>query len=322
LDPRRQRRFGVSFLLRRGFPRGRRGRATWPIPTCDPSFKKSQESHKASCHAYWRRCSWRKSKASHHGITGSVFGSAFGCGPSAVIADPDPIREAAAIGKQGCCALKGRGSWLVAATICELGACSRWRSRCGEDVCNSAPKNEGAWTSWSVKGAEPPTLGALELAALEEERAHATAPEGDLARAVLAQSQALTALLWQMAQSSEDPMMDLGATASSATRGALGRAKLQAELASHSGSFFMSVLRALARRMQPATSTTGSAEDLLRRGVSGTMYMERFGGFGRHRDLGLILFQVMAVMDLMQAENHGAAKDALALLAVCIDQAV
>lgn len=116
--------------------------------------------------------------------------------------------------------------------------------------------------------------------------------------------------------------MDLGATASSATRGALGRAKLQAELASHSGSFFMSVLRALARRMQPATSTTGSAEDLLRRGVSGTMYMERFGGFGRHRDLGLILFQVMAVMDLMQAENHGAGKDALALLAVCIDQAV
>lgn len=78
----------------------------------------------------------------------------------------------------------------------------------------------------------------LELAALEEERAHATAPEGDLARAVLAQSQALTALLGQMAQSSEDPMMDLGATASSATRGALGRAKLQAELASHSGSFF------------------------------------------------------------------------------------
>jgi hypothetical protein len=52
------------------------------------------------------------------------------------------------------------------------------------------------------------------------------------------------------------------------------------------------------------------------------MYMERFGGFGRHRDLGLILFQVMAVMDFMQAENHGAAKDALALLAVCIDQAV
>ena len=126
---------------------------------------------------------------------------------------------------------------------------------------------------------------------MEEERAHATAPEGDLARAVLAQSQALTALLWQMAQSSEDPMMDLGATASSATRGALGRAKLQAELASHSGSFFMSVLRALARRMQPATSTTGSAEDLLRRGVSGTMYMERFGGFGRHRDLGLLLYQ-------------------------------
>ena len=117
--------------------------------------------------------------------------------------------------------------------------------------------------------------------------------------------------------------MDLGSTSSSAsTRGALGRAKLQAELASHSGNFFMAVLRAMARRMQPTSSTMGSAEDLLRRGVSGTLYMERFGGFGRHRDLGLILFQVMSIMDFMQAENHGAAKDALALLAVCIDQAV
>lgn len=155
----------------------------------------------------------------------------------------------------------------------------------------------------------------LELAALEEERAHATAPEGDLARAVLAQSQALTALVGQIAQSSEDPMMDLGATASSASTrggprsgGASSRTCLSLWELLHVGA--------------EGTGSTGSAEDLLRRGVSGTMYMERFGGFGRHRDLGLILFQVMTVMDFMQAENHGAAKDALALLAVCIDQAV
>lgn len=50
--------------------------------------------------------------------------------------------------------------------------------------------------------------------------------------------------------------------------------------------------------------------------------MERFGGFGRHRDLGLILYQVMGIMDFLQVGNMGAARDATALLAVCIDQAV
>jgi hypothetical protein len=50
--------------------------------------------------------------------------------------------------------------------------------------------------------------------------------------------------------------------------------------------------------------------------------MERFGGFGKHRDLGLVLFQVTTVLDFMQLESWGAAKDAAALLAVCLDQAV
>jgi hypothetical protein len=50
--------------------------------------------------------------------------------------------------------------------------------------------------------------------------------------------------------------------------------------------------------------------------------MERFGGYGRHRDLGLILFQVMGAMDYLQVGNVEAAKDTLGLLAVCIDQAV
>lgn len=85
---------------------------------------------------------------------------------------------------------------------------------------------------------------------MEEDKPLGTAQDGDLARAVLAQSQALTAVVGQIAQSSQDPMMDLEATSSGArTRGALGRAKLQAELASHSGGFFMAVLRAMARRM-------------------------------------------------------------------------
>ena len=163
-----------------------------------------------------------------------------------------------------------------------------------------------------------------ELLDLEEEKVNQEpGPPGDLAQAMMAQSKALTALVGQIAMTHQDPLMDLGASSSSAsTRGFMGRAKLQAELASHSGSFYMSVLRAMSRRMQPTATTVGTPAELLRRGVCGTLYMERFGGFGRHRDLGLILYQVMTVMDFMQAENMGAAQDALALLAVCLDQAV
>lgn len=50
--------------------------------------------------------------------------------------------------------------------------------------------------------------------------------------------------------------------------------------------------------------------------------MERYGGFGRHRDLGLVLYQVMSILDFLQSDNLGAARDATALLAVCLDQAV
>ena len=80
----------------------------------------------------------------------------------------------------------------------------------------------------------------------------------DLAKAVLAQSQALTALVGQIAQNSQGPLLDLGSSTSSAsTRGAQGRARLQAELATHSGTFCLSVLRAMARRMQPIRPARG-----------------------------------------------------------------
>ena len=50
--------------------------------------------------------------------------------------------------------------------------------------------------------------------------------------------------------------------------------------------------------------------------------MERFGGFGRHRDLGLLLYQLMSVMDFLQVDNIGAAQDVVSLLVVALDQAV
>eukprot|EP00435_Cladocopium_sp_Y103_P032998 s1823_g8.t1 len=172
-------------------------------------------------------------------------------------------------------------------------------------------------------GQTPANFQPEDLACLEEGKAALPFPDNPFAKAMMAQSQALTALVSQLTQSQQDPMMDLSSSsASSSTRGTLGRAKLQSELATHSGVFFLSVLRSMARRMQPTMTASATPEELWRRGVSGTLYMERFGGFGRHRDLGLILYQVMGILDFLQTDNLGAAKDAAALLAVGLDQAV
>eukprot|EP00435_Cladocopium_sp_Y103_P041189 s1447_g11.t1 len=199
------------------------------------------------------------------------------------------------------------------------------------------PKPVGASTVANALMSPPPKVRGLppvdfqqnmdsrpeELQALEEDKREAASASGDLAKAVYAQSQALTTLVGQIALTSQDPLVDLSSSgASASTRGAMGRAKLQAELSTHSGLFFQSVLRSMARRMQPTMPATGSPEDFLRRGICGTLYMERYGGFGRHRDLGMILYQIMCIMDFLQAGNVGAAQDATALLAVCIDQAV
>ena len=149
-------------------------------------------------------------------------------------------------------------------------------------------------------------------------------PQGldPLAQAMLMQSKAITALVSQLAANSGDPLQDLGSTSSSlSSRGAAGRARLQMELAAHKGVFFSSVLQSMARRMQPALPAEAEASALRDRGITPTQYLERFGGFGRTKDLGFIIWQVAMILNHMQEDNHLAAKDAAALLFVCLEQA-
>ena len=137
-------------------------------------------------------------------------------------------------------------------------------------------------------------------------------PRSEVARAMLAQSSALTTLVAHLAGSQMDPMQDLqGVTAG--TRGASGRAKLQAELASQKGLFFHSVVMSMARRMSPTTMASG---------ITGVRYLERFGGYGKQRDLGLIQYQLMVAFDFLMSENWEASKDTIALLIVMIEQSV
>lgn len=107
----------------------------------------------------------------------------------------------------------------------------------------------------------------------------------------------------------------------SGTRGAATRVRLQAELAQHKGSFFQSVMQSMCRRMAPTSSATLTAEEMLQRGISGVRYLERFGGYGRTRDLGQLQYQVMMIFDFLMAENIPAAMDGVALLAVTLEQA-
>lgn len=61
-------------------------------------------------------------------------------------------------------------------------------------------------------------------------------------------------------------------------------------------------------------------QTLRARGVTPSLYLERFGGFGKTRDLGFLAWQVALAMDHMQQDNFPAAKDALSLLFVCLEQ--
>eukprot|EP00435_Cladocopium_sp_Y103_P039317 s2363_g10.t1 len=303
----------------RGSGGGRRRNASegGEAVTCLKSEVK--EIAKGRRHAYWKRKTRRQGKESHDSFTGCLPRPAVGSCSNSVQSDSGPCYKASTAGESAGGSFKSRGTWTFSAPV--------FLSNSNDSSCRSSCQSSGRPSSnpgpWIYSRSEAVGLSAEDLVNLEEDKPLAPAPDLDLAKAMYAQSQAMTALVGQLTQSQQDPMMDLSSTsASSSTRGTMGRAKLQAELATHSGSFYFSVLRSMARRMQPTSSAMATPSELLRRGISGTLYMERFGGFGRHRDLGLILYQVMGIMDFLQADNVGAAKDAAALLAVGLDQAV
>ena len=195
-------------------------------------------------------------------------------------------------------------------------SCQDVTQQVGAPPRTAAPASPGLLRSPLVK---PAALGELEM----ERCQAAQSSSGDpLAQAVLAQSTALTALVQQLASQSSDPLLDLSTAGSSAgTRGAQGRAKLQMDLAAQKGLFFNSVLASMARRMHPTLPIDGTPMELMARGICGTKYLERFGGFGKHRELGCLQHQVMTILDFLQMENLAGARDAASLLAVTLDQA-
>lgn len=144
--------------------------------------------------------------------------------------------------------------------------------------------------------------------------------ESSLALAVLEQSKALTALVGQIAAG--DGAVDLSSSSSAlSSKGSLGRQRLQAELASHKGTFFLNVIQNMSRRMYPGQNAEVDLQTLSARGVTASQYLERYGGFGKVRDLGFLAWQVSLCMNYLQDGNVMAAQDSLSLLFVCLEQA-
>ena len=156
---------------------------------------------------------------------------------------------------------------------------------------------------------------------VEEMEMELEGEQSQLAKAMLAQTQALTTLVSHLASNSSDPFQDLSSSTSSlSTKGAVSRARLQAELAAHKGVFFTSVIQSMARRMQPSVPAEVEMSTLRSHGLTPTQYLKRFGGFGRTRDIGFIIWQVALAFNHMMEDNNAAARDALSLLFVCLEQ--
>ena len=145
----------------------------------------------------------------------------------------------------------------------------------------------------------------------------------DVARALVQQSQALTALVSHL--TTGDPLMELSNTSGSSqgvgTRGVARRERLQQELASGSSNFFIQVQQQIFRKMNPAMPLPRTDADLAAAGPSMCSYLERFGGYKGKAELGMIMWLVAHAMDSASVGDMHKAKEFLALLAASVEQA-
>lgn len=178
-------------------------------------------------------------------------------------------------------------------------------------------------TKMSLLPPPPPTA---EHRTVKEDEPHAldgellTPPTSPMAEALLEQSRALAALVAHFQVGSTDPMQELASpTGAMGVKGAVGREKLQRELSMGSGQFFLRVSQSMSRRMSPTSPLPQNEANL--EGISMLSYLEKFGGFGQNRSLGLIMWSLAHVYDSAARGQWGAVKDHLALTCVMIDQA-
>ena len=140
-----------------------------------------------------------------------------------------------------------------------------------------------------------------------------------LAQAVLEQSRALTALVAHMQQG--DPLIDASSSSTAtSSRGAQGREKLQKELAARSGHFMLTVMQNMFRRLKPAMPLPQTLDQMASTDVSMVQYLERFGGYGNCRDMGIVQYALAFIVDMAVRGDLVGIQEHLALLIVAIEQ--
>ena len=161
-----------------------------------------------------------------------------------------------------------------------------------------------------------------DLAFLADPRRDLEAPDmgSPMARALLEQSRALSALVAHFHTAGSDPFTDLSSsTPTTGVKGTAAREKLQRELAQGSGAFFLKVSQSIARRMNP---TGRLPSDLSSLGDTSLLaYLERYGGYGQNRELGMVQWALGHAYDAAAKEEWGLVRDHLALTAVMVEQA-
>ena len=147
---------------------------------------------------------------------------------------------------------------------------------------------------------------------------------GILAQAVLEQSKALTNLVSQL-QAGGDPLLDGQggpSTVSLGSRGAQGREKLQMELSNRSGGFFLAVLQNAFKRMRPAAKVPMSIAAAQELDLSMVTYLEKFGGYGQSREMGLVQYCLAHIFDNALQNDMDGVREHIALLMTAVEQAV
>ena len=159
---------------------------------------------------------------------------------------------------------------------------------------------------------------------LQEQAEEAELPAGStLAQAVLEQSKALTTLVTQL-QSGGDPLLDAPSSSSGfslGSKGSAGRMQLQTELSNRSGAFFLQVAQNASRRLRPAAKAPVDIPAVASTDFSMVTYLERFGGYGGCRELGLVQYCLAHIFDAALHSDLEGVREHLALTMVAVEQA-
>ena len=142
--------------------------------------------------------------------------------------------------------------------------------------------------------------------------------------ALAQQSSAITSLVAHLAGGT-DPMSDLSAAGSSqfnaGTRGVQRRDKMMQELASGKSSFFIQMQQQLHRKLNPSSPAPSTEEELLASDASVLMYLERFGGYQKNKELGYVMWLLGHIADAFARGNIHLAREHTALAVCAVEQA-